>query len=74
MEMIMRSYPNEWVGNSIMCTQGIAKGRLGAEHELTEEKQGSYHYTIGPYSEPVLEIKAGSTTFSAWACITTERV
>ena len=59
MEMIMRSYPNDWVGNSIMCTQGIAKGRLGAEHELTEEKQGSYHYTIGPYSEPVLEIKPG---------------
>ncbi len=59
MEMIMRSYPNDWVGNSIMCTQGIAKGRLGAEHDLTEEKQGSYHYTIGPYSEPVLEIKPG---------------
>jgi acetamidase/formamidase len=28
-------------------------------HHLTEEAQGHYHYTIGPYSEPVLRIKPG---------------
>lgn len=32
-----------------------------ATHELTEEKQGEYHYTVGPYPDPVLEIQPGDT-------------
>jgi amidase len=28
-------------------------------HHLTEKVQGRYHYTIGPYSEPVLRVKPG---------------
>ena len=28
-------------------------------HHLTEKAQGHYHYTIGPYSEPVLRVKPG---------------
>jgi len=28
-------------------------------HHLTEKAQGNYHYTIGPYSEPVLRVKPG---------------
>lgn len=28
-------------------------------HHLTEKAQGRYHYTIGPYSEPVLRVKPG---------------
>jgi len=28
-------------------------------HHLTEKIQGHYHYTIGPYSEPVLRVKPG---------------
>jgi acetamidase/formamidase len=28
-------------------------------HNLTEKAQGHYHYTIGPYSEPVLRVKPG---------------
>jgi amidase len=28
-------------------------------HHLTEKSQGHYHYTIGPYSEPVLRVKPG---------------
>lgn len=31
------------------------------EHKLTEKKQGRYRYTIGPYTEPVLEINPGDT-------------
>jgi amidase len=46
---------SDWPGSSIMDTRGAAKGAVGATHELTEEKQGVYHYTMGPYSEPVLE-------------------
>jgi amidase len=30
-------------------------------HELTEEKQETYHYTVGPYPDPVLEIDPGDT-------------
>ena len=28
-------------------------------HHLTEKAQGHYHYTIGPYSEPVLRVEPG---------------
>jgi amidase len=30
-------------------------------HHLTEKVQGRYHYTIGPYSEPVLTVKPGDS-------------
>ena len=30
-------------------------------HELTEDVQGEYHYTVGPYADPVLEIEPGDT-------------
>jgi acetamidase/formamidase len=42
-----------------MHTTGVARGATGTTHELTEAKQGRYHYTMGPYSEPVLQIKPG---------------
>lgn len=48
-----------WLDTSIMATRGVAKGRTAATHELTEAKQGKYHYTMGPYSDPVLHIKPG---------------
>lgn len=59
MEVVMRSYPNDWVKDSIMCRKGVGGGHSGTTHQLTEEKQGTYQYTIGPYSEPVLHIKPG---------------
>ena len=42
-----------------MYTSGVARGKAGTTHQLTEAKQGRYHYTMGPYSEPVLHIKPG---------------
>ena len=59
MEMITRLYPNEWVSGSLMYARGVGGGSSGVTHELTEEMQGTYHYTIGPYSEPVLHIAPG---------------
>jgi acetamidase/formamidase len=59
MEMFMRSYPNEWIEQSIMHKLGVGKGSSGVTHELNESNQGSYHYTMGPYSDPVLHIKPG---------------
>ncbi len=32
-----------------------------ATHYLTEKIQGKYHYTIGPYAEPVLRVNPGDT-------------
>jgi acetamidase/formamidase len=48
-----------WLDTSIMATRGVARGRTAATHELTEAKQGKYHYTMGPYSDPVMHIKPG---------------
>ena len=49
----------KWFEQSIMHTRGVAKGQVGVTHELGEERQGIFHYTIGPYSEPVMVIKPG---------------
>jgi acetamidase/formamidase len=48
-----------WLAGSIMATRGAGRGDAGTTHELTEAKQGKYHYTIGPYSEPVLHVRPG---------------
>jgi acetamidase/formamidase len=49
----------KWLEQSIMHTRGVANGKVGVTHELGEERQGIFHYTIGPYSEPVMVIKPG---------------
>lgn len=48
-----------WLNDSIMARRGVAGGQAGATHHLTEEMQGTFHYTIGPYSTPVLHIQPG---------------
>jgi len=32
-----------------------------AEHHLTSDLQKRFHYTIGPYADPVLRVKPGDT-------------
>jgi len=54
-----KSRSESWLAGSIAARRGVAKGKVGKTHHLTEELQGSYHYTIGPYSEPVMEIDPG---------------
>lgn len=49
----------DWTEQSIMRTRGASQGRAPETHELTEATQGTYHYTIGPYSEPVLQVRPG---------------
>ncbi|HTJ95389.1 MAG TPA: acetamidase/formamidase family protein [Pararobbsia sp.] len=49
----------KWLEESIMMTRGVGAGREPVEHHLTEEMQQTYHYTIGPYSKPVLHVKPG---------------
>lgn len=49
----------KWLETSIMATRGAAQKRATKTHRLTEEKQGPYHYTMGPYSDPVLEVEPG---------------
>jgi amidase len=48
-----------WMDTSIMRTRGVAGRKDGATHQLTEAKQGKYHYTMGPYSDPVLHVEPG---------------
>ncbi len=54
-----RTTSGDWLSTSIMDSLGVARGEVGELHELTEERQGTYHYTIGPYSEPVMTVKPG---------------
>ena len=49
----------DWLATSYMARKGVAKGKDGATHELTEARQGKYHYVYGPYADPVLRIKPG---------------
>ena len=61
MEMIMRAYPNDWVSGSIMYRKGVVGAPTGRVHNLSADLQGTYIYTIGPYSDPVLEVDPGDT-------------
>jgi amidase len=49
----------KWLEESIMMKRGVGADREPVEHHLTEELQKTYHYTIGPYSQPVLQVKPG---------------
>ena len=49
----------DWLDQSIMRLRGVAQGRTPETHSLTEALQGKYHYTIGPYSDPVLKVRPG---------------
>ena len=48
-----------WIDTSYMARKGVARGKTGASHHLTEARQGRYHYVYGPYAEPVLQIRPG---------------
>ena len=48
-----------WIAELYMAKKGVAKGKPGNTHQLTEAKQGKYHYVYGPYAKPVLTIKPG---------------
>jgi amidase len=48
-----------WLETSYMARKGVAKGRPGTTHELTEARQGKFHYVYGPYASPVLRIQPG---------------
>jgi acetamidase/formamidase len=49
-----------WFDGSIMARKGVARGRPGAEHSLTEGEQGAYRYVYGPYADPVLTVQPGA--------------
>jgi acetamidase/formamidase len=49
----------KWLEQSIMMNRGVGADREPVEHHLTEEMQKTFHYTIGPYSQPVLHVKPG---------------
>ena len=48
-----------WLETSYMARKGVAKGKAGKAHQLTEAAQGRYHYVYGAYAEPVMRIKPG---------------
>lgn len=50
---------SSWIGSSIMAARGLARGKAGARHSLTEARQGKFHFVYGPYAAPVLEIDPG---------------
>lgn len=48
-----------WLQNSVMYQRGVAHGQVGTTHELTEQRQSQFQFTMGPYSQPALSIKPG---------------
>jgi len=48
-----------WMDDSIVARRGEGWSREPVTHFLSEAIQGRYHYTIGPYSNPVLRIAPG---------------
>ncbi|MDH4144730.1 MAG: acetamidase/formamidase family protein [Acidimicrobiia bacterium] len=48
-----------WLTDSIMARRGVAGGEVHDTHHLSEALQGTFHYTIGPYSQPVLTVRPG---------------
>ena len=49
-----------WFEQSIMARNGVAKGKPGAKHSITEAVQGKYHYTYGPFAKPALTVDPGA--------------
>jgi len=49
-----------WQENSIMASKGVARGKRGIRHMITEADQGKYHYVYGPYVKPVLTVDPGA--------------
>lgn len=49
----------DWMSSSFMARRGVAKGKEGARHSITEKEQGQYHYVYGPFAKPVLTIDPG---------------
>lgn len=48
-----------WLEKSYMGRKGVARGKPGTRHALTEAQQGSFRYVYGPYAPPVLHIAPG---------------
>jgi acetamidase/formamidase len=49
-----------WLKKSIMVKKGVAKGKPGNKHTITEKEQGEYHYVYGPYANPVIHVEPGA--------------
>lgn len=54
-----RSAKAQWTDQSIAARRGVGWARQPVLHNLTEAVQGKYHYTIGPYSDPVMKVAPG---------------
>jgi amidase len=54
-----RPAAGKWLDTSIAATRGIGWARKPKLHLLTEAVQGKFHYTIGPYSDPVIAVEPG---------------
>jgi amidase len=49
----------DWLSTSYMGRKGVARSQKGTTHQLTQTRQGAYHYVYGPYAKPVLMIAPG---------------
>ncbi|MGI4802385.1 MAG: acetamidase/formamidase family protein [Janthinobacterium lividum] len=49
----------DWFSTSIMARRGVAAGKPGREHRITDAEQGKHHFVYGPYAKPVLTVAPG---------------
>lgn len=50
---------SDWFSSSIMARRGVAVGKPGREHRVTDAEQGKHHFVYGPYASPVLTVAPG---------------
>ena len=53
-----------WPETSQMARRGVAAGKAGASHRLTEQDQGEYRFVYGPYADPVLRVSPATRSRS----------
>jgi acetamidase/formamidase len=50
---------SHWIDDSVMMKKGVGARREPKTHHLSEAIQKKFHYTVGPYSDPVITIQPG---------------
>ena len=54
----------DWFSSSYMARRGLAGGKPGRTHHLTEAAQGPYQYVYGAYATPVLTVSPGDVVIA----------
>src|SRR5260370_31171843 len=52
---------SDWFSSSIMAKRGVASGKTGRKHRITDAEQGAHTFVYGPYVKPIMTLEPGDT-------------